>query len=76
MKTIFNRSTISFAVNETLGVLIVLHEMVLTDGERLYFLVLAGALMGLPFVLAADQRIGSSREPNPEPEEDRWSHLP
>lgn len=67
------RSTTSWVVNETLGVGIILHELVLTDGERPFFLALAGALVGLPFVLTADQRI---RTKDSDEEGDRWSHLP
>lgn len=49
-----------------------LHELIRGGAERPFLLALSGALMGLPFVLAADgkiQRKGSQ-------EEDRWSHLP
>lgn len=68
------RSTLAWIVNETLGVIIVIHEL-MGDGERPFLLALAGALMGLPFVLAAD---GKVREDPKAPEEgtDRWSHLP
>jgi hypothetical protein len=70
-----NRSTITFVVNESVGVAIVLHELFLTDGERPFLLALAGAMMGLPFVLAAEGR-GKKREESDDEIEDRWSHLP
>ena len=63
-----------------------LHELIRGGAERPFLLALSGALMGLPFVLAADQRFGSTREPREEAgssrepedseEEERWSHLP
>ena len=69
----FNRSTVTFVVNETAGVLIIVHEL-MSDGERPFFLALAGALMGLPFVLAADG--WKMRKEEDKKEDDRWSHLP
>ena len=54
-----------------LGVTIVLHELLFREIERPFLLALAGALMGLPFVLAAD----SIRRTDDDKEE-RWSHLP
>lgn len=68
-----NRSTVTFVVNETAGCLIIVHEL-LADGERPFFLALAGALMGLPFVLAADG--WKMRKEEQKEEGDRWSHLP
>jgi hypothetical protein len=69
-----------------LGAFGFLHELILGGAERPFLLALSGALMGLPFVLAADGKIGSINEPNQkngsplEPneltEEERWSHLP
>lgn len=53
-----------------------LHELIRGGAERPFVLALSGALMGLPFVLAADHRFGSNREPDPDPKEERWSHLP
>lgn len=53
-----------------------LHELIRGGAERPFILALCGALMGLPFVLAADQRFGSSRGTDPDSEEERWSHLP
>lgn len=60
----------------TLGATGFLHELIRGGAERPFLLALSGALMGLPFVLAADQRFGSSRETDPDQEEERWSHLP
>jgi hypothetical protein len=40
----------------SLGFLIVIHEVILTDGERPYVLTAALALMGLPLVLRADEK--------------------
>lgn len=50
-----------------------LHELLRGGAERPFLLALSGALMGLPFVLAADSRIsrGSQQE-----EVERWTHLP
>jgi hypothetical protein len=70
-----NRSTVTFIVNETLGVMIVLHELFLRDGERPFFLALAAGLMGLPFMLAADGKVLQRRN-GKEDDTDRWSHLP
>jgi hypothetical protein len=33
-----------------------LHELIVQQGERPFLLALCGALMGLPFVLAADRK--------------------
>ncbi len=49
-----------------------IHELIRGGAERPFILALSGALMGLPFVLNADQK-WSTKEPE---EEDRWSHLP
>lgn len=78
MFRLVNRHTIMF----TLGAAGFLHELLGTAPERPFLLGLSGALMGLPFVLSADQRF--SRTPDDvretqqgsEKKEDRWSHLP
>lgn len=69
-----NRSTIMF----TAGLFGFLHELILGQAERPYLLALCGAMMGLPFVLAADRRFGERGLPQPDDGEDneRWSHLP
>jgi hypothetical protein len=67
----FNRSTIMFA----LGATGFLHELIRGGAERPFLLALSGALMGLPFVLAADGKITRGRSEDRE-EEERWSHLP
>jgi hypothetical protein len=41
-----------------------------SSAERPYLLALCGALMGLPFVLRADEKLGSGKD------DDKWSHLP
>lgn len=64
-----NRSTLMF----TLGAIGFLHELVVSQVERPFLLALCGALMGLPFVLAADGKMRQSKE---QEEGDRWSHLP
>jgi hypothetical protein len=69
--TLFNRSTIMFA----LGASGFLHELIRGGAERPFLLALSGALMGLPFVLAADGKITRGRTEDRE-EEERWSHLP
>jgi hypothetical protein len=56
-----------------LGAFGFLHELILGGAERPFLLALSGALMGLPFVLAADGKVRGPDEPQ---EEDRWSHLP
>jgi hypothetical protein len=43
-----------------------LHELLLTQAERPFVLALCGALMGLPFVIAAD-RLGFSQEAKSDP---------
>ena len=70
MVRLVNRSTIMFV----LGAIGFLHELILGAAERPFLLALCGALMGLPFVLAADERVRQSREK--ESEDTRWSHLP
>ena len=70
MVRLVNRSTIMFA----LGATGFLHELILGAGERPFLLALCGALMGLPFVLAADDRVRQGREK--EREDERWSRLP
>lgn len=52
-----------------------LHELLREGTERPFLLALSGALMGLPFVLAADGHVRRNREVEEE-EEERWSHLP
>jgi hypothetical protein len=52
-----------------------LHELIRGGAERPFLLALSGALMGLPFVLAADGKITRGRTEDRE-EEERWSHLP
>lgn len=56
----------------TLGAAGFLHELIIGEAERPFLLALCGALMGLPFVLAADGRIRR----NDDNDDDRWSHLP
>lgn len=50
-----------------------LHELLRGGAERPFLLALSGALMGLPFVLAAD---GWKRSTPDRDDDDRWSHLP
>lgn len=64
-----NRSTLMF----TLGATGFLHELILGGAERPFLLALSGALMGLPFVLAAD---GKMRQGSTDGEDERWTHLP
>jgi hypothetical protein len=45
-----------------LGAIGFLHELLRDGAERPYFLALCGALMGLPFVLAADGWKGRKNE--------------
>lgn len=52
-----------------------IHELIRGGAERPFLLALSGALMGLPFVLAADQRFGTKGSEKEEREE-RWTHLP
>lgn len=52
-----------------------LHELIRGGTERPFLLALSGALMGLPFVLAADQRFGNQGSSKDDLEE-RWSGLP
>lgn len=66
-----NRSTVMFA----LGAAGFIHELLREGVERPFVLALSGALMGLPFVLAADGRLRHD-ENEKEAEEERWSHLP
>ena len=56
----------------TLGATGFLHELIRGGAERPFLLALCGALMGLPFMLAADQRMRHDKED----EVERWSHLP
>jgi hypothetical protein len=56
-----------------LGAFGFLHELILGGAERPFLLALSGALMGLPFVLAADGKITKNEGSEGE---DRWSHLP
>ncbi len=49
------------------------HELIVSQAERPFILALAGALMGLPFVLSAD---GNIRSKPPEDEDDGgFTHL-
>ena len=50
-----------------------LHELVVAQAERPFLLALCGALMGLPFMLAAD---GKMRQGKTDGEDERWTHLP
>lgn len=50
-----------------------LHELIRGGAERPFILALSGALMGLPFVLAADTKWGWREK---EEEDERWTHLP
>jgi hypothetical protein len=50
-----------------------MHELVISQGERPFLLALCGALMGLPFVLKADEWQLRKQDDG---EDDRWSHLP
>lgn len=72
MRKHLNRSTAMFA----LGATGFLHELILGGAERPFLLALSGALMGLPFVLAADQRFGERGRDVDQEENERWSHLP
>jgi hypothetical protein len=67
---LLNRRSIMFA----LGAAGFLHELVIGGAERPFLLALCGALMGLPFVLAADGKWRQDRQDDQEG--DRWSHLP
>ena len=58
-----------------LGAVGFLHELILGGAERPFLLALSGALMGLPFVLAADRAMRVARRDEDEDDE-RWSHLP
>lgn len=69
MRSIFNRSSVMFA----LGASGFLHELIRGGAERPFLLALCGALMGLPFVLAADTKWG---RPDGEEDDERWTHLP
>jgi hypothetical protein len=53
-----------------------LHELIRGGAERPFLLALSGALMGLPFVLAADGKIRRNDSEEDEGMEERWSHLP
>lgn len=72
LSNVVNRSTMMFV----LGAIGFLHELLRGGTERPFVLALSGALMGLPFVLAADQRFGSRKDDPQEGQEERWSHLP
>lgn len=53
-----------------------LHDVFWHGTERPFMLALSGALMGLPFVLAADKVITrTTREEEKEDLAERWSHL-
>ena len=67
----FNRSTIMFA----LGATGFIHELIRGGAERPFLLALCGALMGLPFMLAADSRMRQEKG-SEEEEVERWTHLP
>ena len=70
-----------------LGAFGFVHELLVAGVERPFVLALCGALMGLPFVLSADDagtsprllsefiRKNSRKDAEPDDEE-RWSHLP
>ena len=47
------------------GVVVILHEVFLREAERPFILALAGALMGLPFVLDSDRRNGGGNNDKP-----------
>lgn len=70
MNALPNRSTLMFV----LGATGFLHELIVGGAERPFLLALSGALMGLPFVLAADSRLRQGKEE--EEGEERWTHLP
>ena len=56
-----------------------LHELFSHGSERPFILALSGALMGLPFVLAADRLVSPPEPPNEDSADEkaeRWSHLP
>jgi hypothetical protein len=57
-----------------LGAFGFLHELFNSHAERPFMLALSGALMGLPFVIAADQL--STRADAQDDEDERWSHMP
>ena len=57
-----------------LGAFGFLHELLASGTERPFVLALSGALMGLPFVIAADRVSGQTATDGEEAE--RWSHLP
>ena len=68
-----NRSTTMFL----LGAGGFIHELLREGAERPFILTLCGALMGLPFVLAADSRFRKGfRGDDDGEDQDRWSHLP
>lgn len=54
-----------------------LHELFSNGAERPFILALSGALMGLPFVLAADKLVSPPpTEDSADEKAERWSHLP
>lgn len=56
----------------TLGAMIVLHELFLPGAqERPFLLTLAGALLGLPFVLRGEERIRDREDKETERRHDR-----
>lgn len=56
--TNINRKSMMFCIGATIA----LHETFVGQLERPFLLALAGALMGLPFVISADQKFSQGKE--------------
>lgn len=75
MAAIITRILTKSSLMFVLGAMGFIHELLRSGPERPYFLALCGALMGLPFVLAADGW-KNRRNGGDDDGEDRWTHLP